>query len=142
MEMRRQRPSTSSVAAGPDRGERLLITLYWLTSGYALRTSRALLSLALVIAVFAVLFHTIGFRDATRLVDAALFSAGTATAVIGAPSRPLTDWGELLRIVLRVVGPILIGLALLSIRRSVHGRILRVVISKHVLRLACDGRAA
>ena len=39
--------------------------------------------------------------------------------MIGAPARGLTRPGSVLRIVLRVLGPILIGLTLLSIRGRV-----------------------
>ena len=52
-------------------------------------------------------------------MDALIFSAGTATAVVGAPNQPLTQWGSWLRIIMRVIGPVLIGLALLSIRGRV-----------------------
>jgi hypothetical protein len=146
MEMRRRakRPGPAQRAS---RGERWLLTLYWLTRGYALRASRAFASLVLVILLFALGFWAVGFPDpgvqtrvravspsgtlvyqravpaqqstATELLDAAIYSAGTATSVIGAPARGLTRPGSVLRIVLRVLGPILIGLTLLSIRGRV-----------------------
>lgn len=148
MEMRRQTERGKGFATRPTPAvERGLITLYWLVSGYALRSSRALATLALVIVVFAALFEGVGFkaegvqarvmdvsadgalvyeelpastgRDLADAFDALAFSAGTATAVLAAPVRPLTRWGEALRVLLRILGPILVGLALLSFRGRV-----------------------
>jgi uncharacterized protein YjbI with pentapeptide repeats len=148
MEMRRQ---TESGAGFPTRTtpavERGLITLYWLVSGYALRSSRVVATLALVIVVFAALFEAVGFKaegmqtrvvdvsaagalvheavpapertDLDAALDALTFTAGTATAVLAAPARPLTRGGEALRVLLRILGPILLGLALLSFRGRV-----------------------
>jgi hypothetical protein len=154
MEMRRQPPS-GAVDSGPGvmarptpPVERWLIGLYWLVSGYALRSSRALATLALVILAFAALFEAFGFKSPgiqTRVagvstggqvvhakvkpssrtllettVDAVTFSAATAASVLStAPGRPLTRAGEIFRVVLRFLGPILVGLALLSFRGRV-----------------------
>jgi hypothetical protein len=54
MEMRRHAHNTPTA-------ERLLLGLYWLTAGYALRASRALATLAVVLAVLAVGFWQVGF---------------------------------------------------------------------------------
>jgi hypothetical protein len=51
--------------------------------------------------------------------EAWTYGAGTAVAVIGAPDAQLTQYGRAVRIVLRILGPILLGLALLSIRSRV-----------------------
>jgi hypothetical protein len=127
--------------------ERLILTLYWAISGYGLRASRALGALLVVIAVFTAGFHLYGFQDRIRpyaaktelqaapripfppspgqvlagwrSFEAWTYSAGTATAVIGAPEAQLTQAGRGMRIVLRILGPLLIGLALLSIRGRV-----------------------
>jgi hypothetical protein len=128
--------------------DRLVLWLYWVTSGYALRASRAFVTLIVVIFVFAALFELVGFAKpaitprATRVTNgkivyaeaklpqrepldqafrALTYSAGTATAVVGAPARRLTPAGEALRIVLRVLGPLLLALTAVSIR----GRIKR-----------------
>jgi hypothetical protein len=53
------------------------------------------------------------------LVDAWTYSAGTSTAVIGAPEAQLTQEGRAMRIALRILGPILIGLGLLALRGRV-----------------------
>jgi uncharacterized protein YjbI with pentapeptide repeats len=148
MEMRRQKEPGTGFGTRPTPSvERWLINLYWLVSGYALRSSRVLVALALVIALFAAAFGLFGFKAEglqTRVervtaegtlvyddvpastdslvsdaLDALIFSAGTSTAVLAAPSRPLTRAGQSLRVLLRVVGPILVGLALLSFRGRV-----------------------
>ena len=137
MEMRRHATSTP-------RGERLILWAYWLLSGYALRGTRAATALVVAILGFAVLFDQGGLKDgagsalrvrsvtpngavlfersppaAPDFLDALSYSAGTATAVIGAQDRPLTQVGVWWRIILRVIGPVLIGLTLLSIRGRV-----------------------
>jgi hypothetical protein len=150
--------------------ERLVLRLYWLFSGYALRATRAFVALALIVAVFAVLFYINGFqdpeqpfpqrlqttttstqppttataqpptpakagpsppradasmirkvRDGLLRLDNWTFSAGTATAIIGGPEALLTSKGQAYRVVLRVLGPLLLGLGILSLR----GRIKR-----------------
>ncbi|WP_157592001.1 pentapeptide repeat-containing protein [Solirubrobacter soli] len=128
--------------------DRLVLWLYWVTSGYALRASRAFVTLIVVIVVFAALFELVGFASqaiAPRAIGvtngrivyedttfperppinqafrALTYSAATATAVAGAPPRRLTAIGEGLRIVLRVLGPLLLALTAVSIR----GRIKR-----------------
>jgi uncharacterized protein YjbI with pentapeptide repeats len=146
MEMRRW--AAKDPDAGVSRLDRLVLWLYWLTSGYALRASRAFVTLLLVVLLFAGLFETVGFgRDAItpravgvtqgrivyetaklprrgtfeRGIRALTYSAATATAVAGVPDRRLTKTGEALRILLRVLGPLLLALTAVSIR----GRIKR-----------------
>jgi len=128
--------------------DRIVLWAYWLISGYALRASRAATTLLVVILAFAVLFHTIGFAS-TALVPRAVavqggrivyatatlprrgpvdqfsravtYSAATASALADPPARRLTPAGDALRIMLRVLGPVLLALTALSIR----GRIKR-----------------
>ncbi|HEX6472987.1 MAG TPA: pentapeptide repeat-containing protein [Streptosporangiaceae bacterium] len=115
MEMRRHTPSASF-------GERAVLFLYWLTSGYGLRAMRALGCLLVVTSVVTVVMHSIGFADtrvgfggsALDVVDAAL-SLQTGSA----ETHALTWQGELLRILMRLVGPLLLGLMLLSVRNRV-----------------------
>lgn len=57
--------------------------------------------------------------DALDNPDAWTYSWGTATAVIGAPEAAVTDWGRAFRVVLRVLGPLFLGLVLVSIRGRV-----------------------
>jgi uncharacterized protein YjbI with pentapeptide repeats len=149
MEMRRERSRLDRSAAPAHRthrGESALLWLYWLISGYALRPTRVFATLAAVIVIFAALFSYVGFTDPsftpapvevsssgslvyaaadngrTELedaVEATTFAAGTATAILAAPERPLEPEGSVLRVVLRILGPILVGLAVLSIRGRV-----------------------
>jgi hypothetical protein len=139
-EMRRHDPDTS-------RAERLVLWVYWLLSGYALRAWRALTALAMVIVLAGIMFAFWGFPSAMpnfravgidrgalvyqqqftdsttgigRLPDAIRFSARSATALLRGPDRPLTPLGEWLDIGLRFVGPVLLGLAVLSVRGRVR----------------------
>jgi uncharacterized protein YjbI with pentapeptide repeats len=141
MEMRRYDPSAPKT-------ERLALWLYWLLSGYALRASRIFLTLLGVILVFAVLFHTFGFKDsgpeirvvgvsATNVpiyrqvspenrpsiyeaVDAIVYSAGTAT--LNAPDdRELTLAGRGLQVMLRILTLVLVALAGLARQRAFGG---------------------
>src|SRR5258707_161444 len=57
------------------------------------------------------------FRNSIIYALTSLLSLPTSSAV----TTPLTLTGEILRIVLRVTGPVLLGLALLSIRNRVKG---------------------
>jgi hypothetical protein len=139
MEMRRQ--------GSPRRSfERALLWAYWLVSGYGLRASRALATLLGVVLLAAVLFTTWGFDrepnvslvDATptgapiyrkempapaptweRLPDALGYSVESATALLSGPERPLTPIGQWIQAVLRLLGPLLYGLAVLSLRGRV-----------------------
>jgi uncharacterized protein YjbI with pentapeptide repeats len=131
------------------RAERTIVTLYWLFSGYGLRASRALIALLVLVMLATVAFHLYGFRDRVnpyaktvstqqeriafppgpghlgQLVDgltsieAWTYSVGTATAIVGAPDAQLTQTGRAVRIILRILSPVLIGLALLAIRGRV-----------------------
>jgi len=114
MEMRRRAIETPWV-------ERVILTAYWLVSGYSLRGLRALLTLLAVVAVVAVLFQHLGFDQpaASRsYLDGLLYTA-ESTLSLSSANVQLTVWGRVLRIVLRVTGPILLGLALLSVRNRV-----------------------
>jgi uncharacterized protein YjbI with pentapeptide repeats len=153
MEMRR-------VALPRWRAERVLLGLYWLVSGYALRAGRALTALALLVAVVAGLFALWGLpapvspasgratitgqpptqratftlptavppapprtglaarlRDPTR-VELALRSALSAV-VFRDTGQQLTVPGRYTEMVARFLGPVLLALALLSVRNRV-----------------------
>jgi uncharacterized protein YjbI with pentapeptide repeats len=141
MEMRRLNPTAPWA-------ERLVLWLYWLSSGYALRAWRALASLAVVVLLASVLFAFWGFPESEpgfrpvgtdpngaliyrpepadpppglgRLPESVRFSARSATALLRGPDRRLTPVGEWLEIGLRFAGPVLLGLAVLSIRGRVR----------------------
>jgi uncharacterized protein YjbI with pentapeptide repeats len=106
------------------KAERLVLFLYWLFSGYALRASRALAWLLGVLAVASVLLATVGLEQPAagwpfpaRLGTAALVAL--EGAVFRASEQQLSYLGRLIQAVLRFAGPILLGLAVLSIRGRV-----------------------
>jgi uncharacterized protein YjbI with pentapeptide repeats len=103
--------------------ERLVLLLYWLVSGYGLRASRALVSLAISIGIGAALLSLFGFDDHQRPeAGALLFAIESSVSLLREPNTEvLTDGGEVVAITLRLLGPLFFGLALLSLR----GRIKR-----------------
>jgi uncharacterized protein YjbI with pentapeptide repeats len=123
-----------------------ILTLYWLVSGYGLRAWRALASLTAVVLVASVIFACCGFdqpefrpvgvnaqgelvyernqgdRPASwdELPAALRYSAQATTALLRGPDvQPLTAVGEWVQIALRLIGPVLLGLAVLSVRGRV-----------------------
>ena len=127
MEMRRARPVSSrdpggrSSTTAKGRVERGILTAYWLVSGYGLRAWRAVAGLAVVIALLAVAFHLGGFAVPPRPVSywTSLLYAFRATLSLTDDDVKLTAWGKLLQGVLRLTGPVLLGLALLALRGRV-----------------------
>jgi uncharacterized protein YjbI with pentapeptide repeats len=117
MEMRRAagRQPDSTVP----RAEHTVLTLYWLVSGYALRASRALIALALLVLLGAVLLDAFGFRPDRAFGRSLLYSIESTVSLLRAPTAKLTAGGEVVQIVLRLAGPLLFGLALLSLRGRV-----------------------
>jgi hypothetical protein len=103
--------------------ERLILWLYWLVAGYSLRGLRALAWLAVVVIGLAGLLQSIGFNGGDPPFRDALIYAAQSTVSITSNNRALIDhvsWaGESIRIVLRLVGPLVLGLALLSVRNRV-----------------------
>jgi hypothetical protein len=144
MEMRRM----ATRADPPHRFENVLLTAYWAVSGYGLRASRAFLTLLLALSVATVLFATVGFGHTQRTVyvpirspianqpvayrqttvpdgkpgfrEAAYYSVQSATSLLREPTgEPLTTIGRTVEIALRLLGPLLLGLALLALRGRV-----------------------
>jgi len=131
------------------RIERWLLTAYWLLSGYGLRATRALVSLIVALCLATVLFATIGFASSVRTEyrpiapaspgqaavyeqvtvpgprpgwsTAASYSLEGATSLLRPTQllQPLTPAGEGVQIALRLLGPLLLGLAILAIRNRV-----------------------
>jgi uncharacterized protein YjbI with pentapeptide repeats len=114
MEMRR-------LGSGTHWGERVILTLYWLVSGYGLRGLRALAWLAAVIVGLGILFQLVGFarHPSPPTVWGSLLYAARSTLSIADPEAQLTGWGKLLQLILRLAGPVLLGLALLAVRNRV-----------------------
>ena len=120
MEMRRRARQTAG-AASQGRAERGLLTAYWLVSGNSLRAWRALAWLAMITALFAVAFHLVGFARPAQPVSywTSLLYAFRATLSLTDSNVQLTAWGDLLQGLLRLTGPVLLGLALLALRGRV-----------------------
>ena len=61
-------------------------------------------------------------RPSPDLNQALLYSVQTATNLLGSnvvPLNRLTGWGDALQILLRLIGPLLLGLAVVSLRGRV-----------------------
>jgi len=127
--------------------ERVIVWLYWLVFGYGLRGLRALATLLVVVLLAAIGFAFWGFAPPQQpprpvrvdpqgmlvyeqpsaqrptgldeLPAAVRFSAQSATALLRGPDRALTPLGEWLNMGLRLVGPVLVGLAVLALRGRV-----------------------
>jgi hypothetical protein len=104
--------------------ERVILWLYWLVSGYGLRGLRALVSLVVAVVGLAGLLQAIGFNGGDPGFRDVMIYAAQSTVSIASGNKALTEhvsWaGEVLRIVLRLAGPLLRGLTLLSIRGRVR----------------------
>jgi uncharacterized protein YjbI with pentapeptide repeats len=117
MEMRR--------AAATDVGERVVLTLYWLLSGYGLRAWRSLVALAAVVVVTGSAFAAWGLDERAPGAEPAdlptglLVAARAGTAVFSTADVPLTTFGAWLHLGLRLAGPVLLGLAVLAVRGRV-----------------------
>jgi uncharacterized protein YjbI with pentapeptide repeats len=105
------------------RAERLVLWLYWLVSGYSLRGIRAVAWLTVVVAGLAAIMQAVGFNGGDPPFRDVVIYAAQSTVSITSSNKALTEhvsWaGEMLRIILRLVGPLLLGLALLSVRNRV-----------------------
>jgi uncharacterized protein YjbI with pentapeptide repeats len=103
--------------------EHIVLWLYWLVSGYGLRAWRALATLTLVVALVGVWFSRVGFQDPRPSLAVSWLYALQATVSLEGKARQLSGQltlpGELLRVGMRLIGPILLGLAVLSIRGRV-----------------------
>jgi uncharacterized protein YjbI with pentapeptide repeats len=126
MEMRRnarRRRGEPAAAARTSWPEWAILSLYWLVSGYGLRASRALIALALTVVAFAVAFDLRGFQPDQAFDRTLLFSAESISGLFRVPQLPrgvrLTEEGQWLQMALRLLGPLLFGLALLALRGRV-----------------------
>jgi uncharacterized protein YjbI with pentapeptide repeats len=100
--------------------ESFILFLYWLISGYGLRAWRAIAVLAFLVALSTAYFALAGDLGSSANVSTALlFSLQSITALLRGSERQLSLSGEWVQLLLRFIGPILIGLAILSIRGRV-----------------------
>ena len=102
-------------------GERRLLGGYWLVSGYGLRASRSLAGLTGLILVAAVVLRYKGFPGVIPgFGQCVLYAAGSVVSLdLGQVPGVLTDWGDIVRLVLRIGGPVMLGLAALAVRGRV-----------------------
>jgi hypothetical protein len=107
MEMRR--------AGNASGGERFVIWLYWLISGYGLRPLRSLLALIVLVAVCSAILAGQGFIGARAYSDAFLASLAAAINLEYLKTEAFTVTGQWTRILLRILGPTLFGLMLLAL---------------------------
>jgi hypothetical protein len=113
-EMRRHDP-------GIPRAERLVLWAYWMLSGYGLRGLRALGFLVMAFVCSTLVLRQWGFQSLHRpWGSAVLYTAGALTHLVSPPDRLLNEAGQAVRIVIGLAGPVLLGLALLSIRGRVR----------------------
>ncbi|MBO3753081.1 pentapeptide repeat-containing protein [Streptosporangiaceae bacterium NEAU-GS5] len=124
MEMRRKAKSTPL-------SEQFILWLYWVTSGYGLRSSRALAIFAIVVALASMALASVGFAAGGHSYlaapqswrDCLLYAlSSTLSLEVKLASLPdnLTTWGQGIRLALRLFGPLLLGLAFLAIRGRVR----------------------
>jgi hypothetical protein len=121
MEMRRyDRPTGDTNRSDRWRGRtsRLVLTAYWLFSGYGLRAWRSLAALAVVMAVSAAVFRLWGFTHSISYPKSLLFAFRSTLSLTDAQVT-LTAWGGLFQAILRLTGPVLLALALLALRGRV-----------------------
>lgn len=124
MEMRRHiRPRTHGPAGAVGfAAERAVIWAYWLVSGYALRAVRALIALVVTIVGCAALLHWFGYSSRPSFTRAILLSAQSSSSLLRTSQTTqftLTAGGEIVVMALRLLGPLFLGLFLLSLRGRV-----------------------
>lgn len=125
MEMRRHmsRPRTGGLTSVLGFwAERGILWAYWLVSGYALRASRALFALVITIIGCAALLHWFGFSPQVSFTRSILLGTESSSSLLRPPYTSkdmLTSGGQVVDIALRLLGPLFLGLFLLSLRGRV-----------------------
>ncbi|MDQ3913899.1 MAG: pentapeptide repeat-containing protein [Actinomycetota bacterium] len=113
MEMRRKSPATPF-------SDRAILFLYWLVSGYGLRASRAAASLLVTVLVAAGLLQAGGVACDGGCDEGfgrmAILSARSVIGLIRPFDQDLTLLGEVVQLCVRLLGPLFLGLTLLSLR--------------------------
>jgi hypothetical protein len=142
MEMRRHSSTTTSA-------EKLILGLYWAVSGYGLRAARALWALGITLALSTAAFATFGFAPSQAVrylplppshqglaqayqqvtvtgprpgwLSAFFYSLQSSTSLLSSTvsALPLTGFGEVVQIALKLLGPIFVGLAILAVRNRI-----------------------
>ena len=99
--------------------EKFVLSLYWGVSGYSLRPARTLLALVFLTSLTAGLIDLYGLKQAISYWDAWQISLASTINLTIVANEQFTTIGNWLRILLRIVGPVLYGLTLLAIRGHV-----------------------
>ena len=104
------------------RSDRAVLTLYYLISGYGLRAANALITLLVAVVAASFGLWAWGFDDAPSYTRALFVAIESTSSLLRTPDSHglvATYAGEVIQIVLRLLGPLLIGLALLAVRARV-----------------------
>jgi hypothetical protein len=97
-------------------GERVLVTLYWLLSGYGLRAGRCVIAYSVLVGLATWAMKFDGFTgDAYSITRAAIFSVRASLPGI-TTVEPLSAFGQTMEVALRVLGTLTIALFLISVR--------------------------
>ena len=118
-EMEMRRISSAAAEGSRSKRDRALLWSYWAISGYGLRPTRALVSLAVTLLIGAALLFVFGFQDERNYGRSLLFAVQSSLSLLRPPETSLTAGGEVVQIALRLLGPLLFGLALLAVRTRV-----------------------
>ena len=104
------------------RFDRAVLWLYYLISGYGLRAGNALATLLLAVVAASVGLWAGGFQDGPTYTRALFVAIESTSSLLRTPDThglEPTYAGEVIQIILRLLGPLLIGLALLAVRARV-----------------------
>ena len=104
---------------GRPRNLGLIITLYWVLSGYGVRAARAFLVLVGICAAFAALYMVLGPPKLQDIGQAVVYSLGAVARLNPEPKPNEPGLFQFLVITEGLLGPLQIGLLLLAIRRKV-----------------------
>ncbi|MGH3869372.1 MAG: pentapeptide repeat-containing protein [Pseudonocardiaceae bacterium] len=113
MEMRRRSSATPL-------SERFILHLYWLSSGYALRASRAVALLLGIIILNGFLCYFIGLPGTrgSSIISSTVYVVETALS-LPTEQLQLSTPIRILRIMLRLTVPLLVGLTILCVRNRI-----------------------
>ena len=102
-------------------GEHALLWLYWLCSGYGLRAWRSFTGLTAVLLLAAGAFTAWGYppKKGHDYWYSLQFSLRAATSFFRGTDQVLSTAGGWIELVLRLIGPLLFGLAVLALRGRV-----------------------
>jgi uncharacterized protein YjbI with pentapeptide repeats len=119
MEMRRRTPIPTKRGRLRACADKFVIYGYWLLAGYGLRASRAVTALAVMILLVAAPLALWGFHQPRAYLRSVLFAAQSSLTLLHPPEAHLSAPGEVIQIVVRLAGPALVGLAILSLRSRI-----------------------